>query len=115
MGNAVILALSIAYLVCFQACAIPSIARIIRRGSSADLSVWREWLLVVGVTCQYMVMTLTGTSWYVRVSPILSLCSVGTLLWSIYRYRNRWTCKACGVQFKSELPEALCELCQVWN
>jgi hypothetical protein len=85
----VILALSIAYLVCFQACAIPSIARIIRRGSSADLSVWREWLLVVGVTCQYMVMTLTGTSWYVRVSPILSLCSVGTLLWSIYRFRHR--------------------------
>lgn len=75
------------YLACFQACGWFAVARVMRRGSSADLSTWREWLLLIGVTAQFCVMILTGASWYVLISPIASGLSVGSLLVCIYRYR----------------------------
>ena len=81
-------ALTIAYVACFQACAIPALARVVRRGSSHDLSVWREWLLLAGVAVQFVVMTLTGASWYVKVSPIASGLSVAVLLGAIYWFRK---------------------------
>ena len=82
-------ALTVAYLLCFQLCAIPSIVRVVRRRSSTDLSVWREWLLLIGVACQFLVMWLTGADWRVQVSPLLSGVSVGVLLIIIYRFRSR--------------------------
>lgn len=82
------LLLTIAYIACFQGCAIPSWLRIMRRKSSADLSVWREWLLIVGASLQFAVMTLTHASWLVRVSPLASISSIGLLLIVIYRHRG---------------------------
>lgn len=81
--------LTLIYLACFQACAIPAIVRVFRRGSSADLSLWREWLLLAGVSAQFAVMTLTGASWYVKISPIASGLSVGGLLLAIYWFRRK--------------------------
>ncbi len=76
------------YLSCFAACGWPSVARVIRRGSSADLSVWREWLLLVGVCAQFSVMRLDGAHWQVWLSPLNSFVSVAVLLAAIYRYRR---------------------------
>lgn len=79
--------LALIYLACFQLCAIPAIARIRRRGRSADLSVWREWLLLAGVVVQFAVMREAGVPWQVWISPALSFVSVSVLLGHIYWYR----------------------------
>lgn len=75
------------YLTCFGLCGWPAIARMIRRKSSADLSVWREWLLLVGICAQFVVMVQTGAVWQVLISPVNTFVSVGTALVVIYRYR----------------------------
>ncbi len=76
------------YVLCFQLCAVPSISRIIRRRSSADLSIWREVTILVGVTAQFTVMLHTGADWRVLISPLLSGLNVAALLLVIYRYRG---------------------------
>lgn len=83
-----ITALTVGYLLCFQLCAWPAIIRIYRRGSSADLSVWREALLIAGVTLQFVVMWHTGASWHVLISPICSGLNVLVLTAVIVRYRR---------------------------
>lgn len=80
-------ALTVLYLACFQAAAWPSVVRILRRRSSADLSVWREVIILVGVTAQFQVMMSSGVPWHVWVSPIFSAANVGLLLGVIWRYR----------------------------
>jgi len=80
--------LAFLYLACFQFCALPAIVRVCRRKSSEDLSVWREWLLVVGVSAQFVVMWQTGADWRVIVSPVLSGISIVSLLGAIYWYRR---------------------------
>jgi hypothetical protein len=79
--------LTLVYIACFQLCALPSLVRIRRRQSSADLSVWREWLLIVGVCAQFAVMLSAGVPWQVWISPVLSLVSVSVLLGHIYWFR----------------------------
>lgn len=81
------LALTIAYIALFSACGWPAVFRIVRRGSSADCSVWREWTLLAGISMQATVMVITGASWYVLISPLASGLSIGTLLIVIYRFR----------------------------
>jgi hypothetical protein len=83
--------LTIVYLACFQACAWPSIVRVCRRRSSADLSIWRELLIICGVSCQFAVMMLTGASWRVWLSPLFSGASVIVMLVTIYRFRRDQT------------------------
>jgi hypothetical protein len=80
--------LTLAYLILFQACAWPSIVRIVRRRHSADLSAWREILLLVGVSCQFAVMWQTGAAWQVILSPVASGTSIAVLLALIWRYRS---------------------------
>lgn len=75
------------YVVCFQVCAWPAIVRLRRRRSSADLSVWREWLLIVGVSAQFAVMRQMGVPWQIWISPVLSLVSLSVLLGHIYWFR----------------------------
>lgn len=80
--------LAICYLLCFQFCAAPAIVRIVRRKSSADLSIWREVLLVVGASTQLMVMLQTGADWRVIVSPLATIINVAVLVVVIRRYRE---------------------------
>ncbi len=80
--------LAVAYLLCFQLCAAPAMVRIVRRQSSADLSVWREWLLIVGCSIQLVVMFRTHAAWQVKVSPIATILSVSALLYVIRKYRR---------------------------
>jgi hypothetical protein len=80
--------LAVLYLACFQLCALPSVVRIRRRGRSGDLSVWREWLLIIGVSVQLVVMLHAGVPWQVWISPVLSFTSVSVLLGHIYWYRR---------------------------
>ena len=61
--------LTIVYLACFQGCAIPSMVRVVRRGSSQDLSIWREVLVLVGVTAQFGVMQL---GWPILSDPVVA-------------------------------------------
>jgi hypothetical protein len=75
------------YMACFAACGWPAIFRMVRRQSSGDLSVWREWLLLVGVCAQFVVMLQTGARWQVLISPVNTFVSVSTALAVIYRYR----------------------------
>jgi hypothetical protein len=83
-----IAAATVLYLACFQAAAVPALVRVIRRKSSADLSLWREWLLLCGVCVQFGVMWASGVrSWAVLASPIVSACSLLTLLIVVYRHR----------------------------
>jgi predicted membrane protein len=89
----VINALVLFQICCFQACAVPSIARIVRRGSSADLSVWREILIICGACAQLAVMVATRAAWQVKISPVLSLVNIGILLGVIVYFRSR-TCGA---------------------
>jgi hypothetical protein len=79
--------LTLFYLSAFAVCGIPSIVRIRRRKTSADLSVLRELLLLSGVAGQFAVMLLTHADWRVWISPIVTAASVGILLWHIWRYR----------------------------
>ncbi len=80
-------ALTLFYLITFWVCGIPSVVRIRRRKTSADLSYWRELLLLAGVTGQFAVMLLTGAVWQVYISPLVTAASVGILLWHIWKYR----------------------------
>ena len=80
--------LAFTYLACFQLCAIPSVVRIVRRGSSQDLSVWREVLLICGASTQLVVMTRTGAAWQVWVSPVATLINVSVLLGVILYFRR---------------------------
>lgn len=80
--------LTVLYVGLFQAAAWPAIVRVVRRGSSQDLSVWREWLVLSGVGIQFAVMWMTGASWAVLVSPIASSLSLGVLLVVIYVHRG---------------------------
>ncbi len=80
--------LTLFYLACFAVCAAPAIVRIRRRKTSADLSIWREILLLAGVSGQFAVMLLTGASAYVWISPIVTAISVLVLLAMIFRYRD---------------------------
>lgn len=82
-------ALTLFYLGCFAACGWPSVIRMMRRRSSADLSIWREILLLAGVCAQFAVMVLTGANWRVWLSPINTCVSVATALGAILWYR-RW-------------------------
>jgi predicted membrane protein len=84
----VIAAATVLYLVCFQCAAAPAIFRILKRRTSSDLSTWREWLLLCGVCVQFGVMWASGVrSWAVLASPIVSACSLLTLLIVVYRHR----------------------------
>jgi hypothetical protein len=83
----VTLVLTAVYIVCFQLCAWPSIVRIIRRGTSADLSIWREVLLLIGASAQLAVMLRTGAAWQIVISPILSGLNILALVYVIRRYR----------------------------
>ncbi len=83
--------LTLFYLAAFQLCALPAIVRIRRRGTSADLSVWREILLLAGVTGQFAVMVLTGAVWQVWASPLVTAASVGILLVHVWHYREKPT------------------------
>lgn len=83
-----ITAATLVYLAAFQICAIPAIVRLRRRQSSADLSVWREWILLAGVTVQLGVFLALSSPWQVWISPCLSLASVAVLLAHVYRYRG---------------------------
>lgn len=76
------------YLAAFQGCAWPGIVRMVRRGSSADLSIWREVLLLIGVSAQFTVMRLTGARWQVFVSPLCSGVSVLVMLSVILWFRR---------------------------
>lgn len=79
--------LTCVYLACFCGAAVPGILRIVRRQSSADCSLWREWLVFCGVLVQLVVFAAEQASWPVLISPIVSACSVGTLLGVTYRFR----------------------------
>lgn len=81
-------ALTLLYMACFMACGWPAIARIVRRGSSADLSYWREILLLVGVTAQFAVMMIERVGWHVFISPINTFLSVTCTLVAIWWYRH---------------------------
>jgi len=83
-----ITAIVVFQIACYQVCAVPSIARIVRRRSSADLSIWREVLIICGACAQLSVMFLTGAAWQVKISPILSLANICVLLGVILWYRR---------------------------
>ena len=80
-------ALTVLYLCCFQLCAWPAIVRIVKRGSSKDLSVWREALVITGASAQLVVMAATGADWRVVLSPMATIINVAVLLVVIWRYR----------------------------
>jgi hypothetical protein len=80
---------TLVYLVCFTGAALPSIVRLYRRKSSADLSCWRELLILMGVCIQFGVFLAVGVrDWEVLVSPVMSFLSVSMLLGMIWRYRK---------------------------
>lgn len=82
-------ALTVAYLILFQICAWPQIRRLVKRKSSQDMSVWREVLLLLGISIQFSVFLLAGVrDWRVLVSPIASGSSIAILLLLVYRYRR---------------------------
>lgn len=75
------------YVACFQAAAVPAIVRIYRRKSSADCSVWREWLVLSGIAIQIAVFVHEQATWPVLISPIASGVSLSSLLFIVYRFR----------------------------
>lgn len=79
--------LTACYLACFIGAAWPAIARIIRRKSSVDCSLWREWLVLCGVLIQLGVFVAEQASWPVLVSPIASGIGLSTLIAVTLRYR----------------------------
>lgn len=81
--------LAFVYLAAFQFCAAPAAIRVVRRKSSDDLSVWREWLLLFGCSVQLVVMLRTGAAIQIIVSPIATMISVSVLLYVIRRYRTQ--------------------------
>ncbi len=82
-----IAALAVVQVCLFQMAAWPAAARIIRRKSSADCSLWREWLVLVGVVLQLIVMWHDGSGILVLASPISSLVSLSVLISVTYWYR----------------------------
>lgn len=80
--------LMVVQIACFQLCAVPTVLRMIRRQSSADLSIWREVLITMGACCQWLLMWLTGADWRVMMSPLASLVSVLLVGALILRYRR---------------------------
>lgn len=88
MEISLVAVLTVVYVIAFQACAVPAIVRMVRRRSSADLSCWREYLLLIGVTAQFAVMWQTGAAAVVLISPILSGLNVSALLLTIWVYRK---------------------------
>lgn len=74
-------------LACFQFCGWFGVARIVKQGTSAGCSVWREWTLLVGIACQFAIMLQADSPWQVWISPLASACSIATLLFVIYRFR----------------------------
>lgn len=83
------LALTVGYIMAFQACAVPAIARMVRMKSSKTCSIWREVLILTGVTLQGVVMVRTEASWFVLASPIASSVSIFTLLLVVLYFRRR--------------------------
>ena len=80
--------LTVVYVAAFQCCAIPAIVRIVRRGSSADLSFWREGLIMLGASTQLIVMILTGANWRVVISPVATLINLAVLTAVMWKYRK---------------------------
>lgn len=81
--------LTLGYVLCFQCCAWPALIRMYRRRSSADLSVWREVLLLIGVGCQFAVMWRTDAAWQVLISPVVSAMNLGVVLYGIRHFRGQ--------------------------
>jgi hypothetical protein len=84
----IVTVLTLIQIACYQLCAVPGILRIVRRKSSADLSVWREALIISGACFQLVATYLAGAPWQLFMSPITSICSVGTMLGVIVYYRR---------------------------
>jgi hypothetical protein len=80
--------LTVAYLACFNAAAIPAIVRIVRRKSSQDLSLWREWFVLTGIAIQFAAFWLAGAGWIVLISPMASALSMSALLTVTYWFRR---------------------------
>jgi len=80
--------LTVAYLACLQGGAWPAIAKVLRRQSADDLSLWREALIIMGCGCQLAVMLLTGADWRVMLSPIGSIGSVSVLIVVVWKIRG---------------------------
>lgn len=76
-------------IICFQLCAVPGMVRIYRRKSSQDLSIWREILILVGVSFQIGAYLAAGVPWTIFAGPITSAVSVGAMLGIILYYRGR--------------------------
>ncbi len=81
------IAITVFYVACFQCAGIPSIVRVLRRRSSADLSLWREKLLLMGIAGQLAVMGLTHAAWPLVAGAVASALSIGTLLIVALRHR----------------------------
>jgi hypothetical protein len=81
--------LMVGMIICFQAAAFPAIVRVFRRDSAADLSVWREVLVILGAALQLGIVALTDAAWQLWVSPIASIVSCGFLMGTILWYRRR--------------------------
>ncbi len=75
-------------ILCYQACAWPGIARIIKRKSSSDLSIWREVLILTGASFQIAATYHAHAPWQLFMSPVSSMMSVGTMLGIILYYRK---------------------------
>lgn len=86
-----ILAATVFYLACFAGSAWPGVFRIIKRGTSDDLSPWREVALLSGIVGQVYVMISTGALWQVWISPLMTAAAVLAMLVVILKYRKRGT------------------------
>lgn len=81
--------LMVGMIICFQAAAFPAIARVWKRNSAGDLSVWREILVIAGAALQLGIVALSGAVWQLWVSPIASIISCGFLMGMILSYRRK--------------------------
>jgi len=79
---------TVGYVACFQACGWPAVIRIWRRGSSADLSIWREALVISGCLCQLVVMWETNADWRIFMGPFGTLFSVIILTVTVLKFRE---------------------------
>ena len=75
-------------MLCIATCGLPAIYRVWARGSSQDLSLAREALLIAGITAQMGVMVLTDADWRVFLGPLFSLLSISTLTGVVLYYRR---------------------------
>lgn len=81
------LVLTVLQVFCFQIAAIPGVVRIVRRQRSADLSMWREILLLVGVGFQVGAFFVAAAAWPLYLSPVTTAIGASALLWVIRKYR----------------------------